>query len=208
MASVGKQRGQDWYSSINAENSGASGRDKYAWKWGYGGQGYNADPTGFYNDPGGKTYNYEFRPHDFVSRLNQTSEARDYADVGGVVSSMGVQGARQGEASAIRTGQQEAASQGLGRGYAAQLGTDIRQEGSQNAAQMMMTGELEERGRRYEQALSFAQSLIEANKARQAVYFQRKAMRESERAATTGLLGDLGGGLIGAAGSVIGAAIA
>ncbi len=167
------------------------------------------NPQGRYTDPlGYKVPQKRFAPHLFMRQLTDSPEARDYMDVEGAARTSGVQGIRGGEAAATDEARQEAANQGLGRGFAAQQQTDIRQQGTMGVSDMMVQANLEGRSRRFEMASQMTQSLIEAHKYKAYYYLARKTMKAGAKAGRLSFLGDIGGALLGAGGSIAGGAIA
>lgn len=159
------------------------------------------DPTGYY--PNIDEFGDEYRPDRIMAGFLQTPEARGYQDVGRDVQTLGVDTMRGGEGRAIRGAREDAAAQGLGRGYAGQLEADIRQKGSQEAAQAMLSGRLEEKARRFQMQSMYAQSLMEASKARYAAYLAERQIDAAEEAGDASILGGVFQGL----GAIVGAAI-
>lgn len=160
------------------------------------------NPSGYWPDPMDARFKKSFRPHEFIGALVNSQAGQEYGDVEGPTRALGVQGIRSGERRNIDKTKQEAASQGLGRGFATQAGSDIRQQGSLDVAEMTLGAHLEGRSRRFQLATVMAQSLLEANKARFSKYLQDRARESAEDASflggALGALGDIGGALIGA----------
>lgn len=171
--------------------------------WGWPGLATFWNPTGYWADPRGKRYGKTFQPHQFVGQLLQTPEAQRYANVSGVATTAGVEAVRQGESRLITQARRAAAAQGLGRGFAQQMETNIRQRGTEAASEALVQAQLEERQRRFELAQMMAQALIDANKMSVARYLMKKQIKAGKHAATMGMLGGLFEGL----GSVAGAAL-
>lgn len=162
------------------------------------------NPYGYQED---EFFKKNFAPHAFVESLVNGKAGQDYANVGGLASTLGVQAARGGEANAITEARQTAANQGLGRGFAAQQESDIRQQGTMNVTDQLMGAALEERSRRFQLQSMLASSLIESNKSRYLNYLQKKASKAASSASALGFLGSLGGGLLSAGGAIAGGLI-
>jgi len=173
----------------------------------------NWNPSGYWPDPmQGPGFRKDFQPHKFIGSLVNSQAGQDYADVEGTAETYGVQGIREGEGSATEEAQQDAASQGLGRGFANQQKTNIRQQSNAAVADTMLAAHMEGKARRWQQAAMIANSLLEANKARYVSYLNKQAASAAESSALIGALGTIGGGLIGGilggpVGAGIGAAI-
>lgn len=160
------------------------------------------NPSGYWPDPMDPRFKKSFRPHEFIGALVNSQAGQDYADVEGPARALGTQSIRAGEQRNIDRTQQEAANQGLGRGFATQAGADIRQQGSLDVAEMTLGAHLEGKSRRFQLATIMAQSLLEANKARFAKYLQDRAQESAEDSSflggILGATGQIGGALIGA----------
>jgi len=179
--------------------------DKYgARRAGLQGQATEWDPSGFWPDVNGQIFKKQYSPFKFVGRLLQSDAAKNYADVGGTAASLGVEGIRRGEENRVQESRRNAASQGLGRGFAAQQETNIRQQGDQAASQTVLAAGLEERSRRFQLAQLMASSLIEANKVRYSKYIQKRLAKKAGRAGLLGAIGNIGGAALGLAGTLIG----
>jgi len=171
------------------------------------------NPSGYWPDPlSGPGFRKNFEPHKFIGSLINSQAGQDYADVEGTAETIGAQGIREGEQTATEESTQEAASQGLGRGFAAQQKSNIRQQSNAEVADTMLAAHMEGKARRWQQAALLANSLLEANKARYVAYLNKQAASAAESSALIGALGTIGGGLIGGilggpVGAGIGAAI-
>lgn len=164
------------------------------------------NPQGTWTDPmGAGVHTKFFSPHIFMADLVNSPQARAYQDVEGTARSIGVEGARRGEAQEIERTRQTAANQGLGKGFAESQESQIRQQGTQQATDALMAAEMEGKARRFQMATIMAASLVETHKYMTAYYLQRKAMKSGEDAAQMGMLGNIIGSVIGA-GATIGAA--
>lgn len=161
------------------------------------------DPNQQWTDPYNAYGKREFLPHVFISDLIRSPQGQAYQDVTGAAT-LGVEGVRAGEASNINQSRQEAASMGLGRGYAQQMGSNIRQEGTQAASQMLLQADLESRARAYEMAQMMTQALIESNKTRVANYWQEKTIKAAKDAGDSAMLGGIIEGGLGLVGNVVG----
>lgn len=182
---------------------GLSPQERSRREYGFKGGPMPWDQENLWHDPAGKAFRRQYTPQFFVSDLHSSPAGQEYADVGGVAQSLGVEGVRQGEAQASDEARQSAASAGLGRGFAQQQQSDIRQRGTEAAADTTMQAELEERSRRYGMASQMAQALIETNKAFYSRYLSEQQRKWGAKAGMLSFFGDV----IGAAGAVAGAAI-
>lgn len=154
------------------------------------------NPSGYWPDPYQPRFNTEFRPHEFIGALVNSKPAQDYENPEQTQEAIGTQSIRAGEKNQIDESNQEAANQGLGRGYADQEATDIRQKGSEQVAEQTMGAHLEGASRRFQVATLMAQSLLEANKARFTAYLNSKAQSSAQSSSILGAIGQiLGGGL-------------
>ena len=165
------------------------------------------DPNQEWTDPYNAYAKREFMPHVFMADLMKSGAGQGYLDTTGAAT-LGVEGARAGEQNAINQGRQEAANAGLGRGYAEQMTQGIRQEGTNQASQMLLQADLEGRSRAYEMAQMMTQALMEANKTRVASYWQEKAIKAAKSAGDSSMFGSILGGLVQAGGAIAGGAIA
>ena len=146
----------------------------------------------------------QFQPHVFMNQFQQSPEAQDYKNIGGLAATTGVQSIRGGEAQATDEMRQSAGSQGLGRGFAQQQATDIRQQGTMGTPDTLMQANLEQRSRRLEMTQLMTQSLIEAHKYRAYYYLARKTLKYAKKAGDSSMWG----GIIGGIGAIAGGAIA
>jgi hypothetical protein len=170
------------------------------------------NPSGYWPDPYDSRFKKSFRPHEFIGSLVNSQAGQDYGNPEGTAETIGVQGERAGEQATTEEATQESASQGLGRGYAAQQKSDIHQQTNARVSETMLGAHLEGQTRRWQQAALIANSLLEANKARFTAYLNKQAANSAESSALIGALGTIGGGLIGGilggpVGAGIGAAI-
>ena len=111
---------------------------------------------------------------------------------------------RAGEADTITRSRQSAANQGLGRGYAQQAETDIRQQGTLAVTDQILAARDEENSRRYQQIAMLTESLVNANKVRFSAYLQKKAQKAARSASIFGAIGNIAGSVLGA-GATLGA---
>lgn len=163
-----------------------------------------SDPGGKYYNPEGHLFKENYSPQRFVNQLINSKEAQDYADVGGLASASGVNAIRGGEQDAVSEARNRAAAGGLGKGFADQAESGIRQNATISTSDMLLKAAMEERARRFQFESYMATASMEANKSRFAQYLQKKAAKAGSDAAFLGLLGDIGGAVLGAAGTMIG----
>jgi hypothetical protein len=157
-------------------------------------------PSGYLNPYSSEPFfKRRYAPHLFVADMINNPDVENYANVSDVASAQGVDAIRGGEARATTAAKRTAGQSGLGRGYAGQMETDIRQEGTQGAAQAMMGAELEERARRANLQMMFTQALMESNKSRYAAYLAEKARKSGQQAGNMQMVGQIGGAIIGGA---------
>lgn len=161
----------------------------------------------FTNPYGNDFFSQNYSPSTFVGDLINTPAAREYTQVGDQARALGVQGIRSGESSAIESGQQDAASKGLGRAAGSQIKTNARQQGSEAASEMVLGADMEQKARRFQLASLMATAGAEGNKARFSAYLQKKALKASKDAAASGAFGQIAGGFLGAVGSTLGAVL-
>jgi hypothetical protein len=165
-----------------------------------------------YSNPVGKLFQKNFLPHVFVDQQLQHEDTQRYANVGDVARSIGVDTARRGEAGNIESARRGAAAGGLGRGYADQMESDIRQQGTQGAADALLGAELEERSRRAQIQALYADALIQTNKAAYGSYLAKKAAKAGKSSGLLSAIGSVGGALLGgpiggAIGGLVGGAV-
>ncbi len=154
------------------------------------------NPTGYWPDPYAERFRKNFRPHEFIGALNASPEAQAYGNPEELASTVGAQSVREGEQAVTEESTQEAANQGLGRGYAQQQKTNIRQQGNQQISDNILGAHLEGQSRRYQQAAMLAASLMEANKSRFTSYLNKKAQESAADSDLLGFVGDFLGGAL------------
>ena len=165
-------------------------------------------PYGDFQNPyGSKFLGKYFNPSQFVAQLMSNPATRDYTQIGDETRALGVSSARAGESQAIQEGQDTAANQGLGRAAGAQLKSNIRQQGTEAASEMVLGADMEQRARRFQIASMMTQAGIEGNKSRFASYLQKKALKAQQQAGITSMFSSIFGGALQAGGMIGAAAI-
>lgn len=142
-----------------------------------------------------------------IAELAGSREGQDYANPEQRATAFGVQGVREGEARNIEGARQNAANQGLGRGFANQQEADIRQRGNFEASAMVLQAQEEGAARRYQQAVALAAALMEADQYAAVAYSQGRAEKRAKNAGILGSIGGILGGVASIASGPIGAGI-
>lgn len=163
-------------------------------------------PFGSFPDANGQRAD-TFQPQTFISSLLGGQAAQDYASPSSAIASKGVGAIRGGERKNIDKAKQEAAAGGLGRGFAQQQESDIRQQGTQSVAEVTAGAALEERTRRFQLASMLAGSLVEANKSAFTAYLAGKGIQAGSDAAGHAETGAIIGGGLAAAGGILDAVL-
>jgi len=150
-----------------------------------------------------RQYNSNFIPQDFVRDLLSTPEAGAYANVEGTAKAAGVNAIRGGEAATITSAKQQAANAGLGRGFAQQQETNIKQQGTMETSNQILAAKDEENSRRYQQLLMLTQAQISSNKSRLAAHLAKKAQDAQNSASILGTIGNIFGSVVGAGANLL-----